>query len=83
MTGWTDQGLNIDIAAHLGSLAAVAVYFKKDVASLARGVMVAVLWKPDENSRLALLLAVASVPTILVGALLVVLYTGSFRKNKD
>ncbi len=79
VTGWTDQGLNIDIAAHLGSLAAVAVYFRSDVSSLASGVMVAVLWKPDGNSRLALLLAVASVPTILVGAFLVALNTGSFR----
>ena len=79
VTGWTDQGLNIDVAAHLGSLAAVAVYYRKDVSSLTRGVMVAVRWKPDGNSRLALLLAVASVPTILVGALLVSLTTSSFR----
>ena len=79
VTGWTDQGLNIDIAAHLGSLAAVAVYYQKDVFCLARGVMAALCWRPDGNSRLALLLAVASVPAILAGALLVSLTASSFR----
>ena len=78
-TGWEDQGLSIDIAAHLGSLGAVAVYFRKDVSDLVHGLVVAACWQPDGNSRLALLLAVASVPTILVGALLISLNTGPFR----
>ena len=79
LAGWTDQGLNIDIAAHLGSLGAVVVYFRRDMYNLARGVLLGLLWRPDAGSRLALLLAFASTPTILVGALLVNLNAGLFR----
>ena len=79
LAGWTDQGLNIDIAAHLGSLGAVVVYFRQDMYNLVRGVLLALRWRPDAGSRLALLLAVASTPTILVGALLVNLNAGLFR----
>ena len=79
LAGWTDQGLNIDIAAHLGSLGAVVVYFRRDMYNLARGVLLGLCWRPDAGSRLALLLAVASTPTILVGALLVNLNAGLFR----
>ena len=79
LAGWTDQGLNIDIAAHLGSLGAVVIYFRQDMYNLVRGVLLALRWRPDAGSRLALLLAVASTPTILMGALLVNLNAGLFR----
>ena len=79
LAGWTDQGLSIDIAAHLGSLGAVVVYFRRDMCDLVRGVLFGLRWRPDAGSRLALLLAVASTPTILVGALLVNLNAGLFR----
>ena len=37
--GWEDQGLPFDVAVHFGSLIAVCVYFRHDVAMLARGSM--------------------------------------------
>lgn len=79
VAGWADQGLSIDIASHLGSLGAVIVYFRQDMYKLVRGILLALRWRPDAGSRLALLLAVASTPTILVGALLVNLNAGLFR----
>lgn len=36
--GWTDQGLAFDVAVHFGSLIAVCVFFRRDIAALLRGV---------------------------------------------
>lgn len=35
--GWTDQGLSFDVAVHFGSLLAVCVFFRSDIAGLLRG----------------------------------------------
>jgi len=35
--GWTDQGLSFDVAVHFGSLIAVCVFFRYDIAALFRG----------------------------------------------
>ncbi len=32
--GWEDQGLAFDVAVHVGTLAAVVLYFRKEVVSL-------------------------------------------------
>lgn len=37
LTDWPDQGPQIDVAVHVGSLLAIIVYFFKDVVVLARG----------------------------------------------
>ena len=34
---WEDQGLAFDVAVHFGSLAAVWIYFRNDIAGLIRG----------------------------------------------
>ncbi len=31
LSGWTDQGLPFDVAVHVGTLAAVVIYFRKDL----------------------------------------------------
>ena len=36
LTGWPDQGLAFDVAVHVGSLAAVLVYFRGDFAAMLR-----------------------------------------------
>ena len=35
--GWSDQGLAFDVAMHFGSLAAVLIYFRGDIATLLQG----------------------------------------------
>ncbi len=35
--GWTDQGLMFDVAVHMGSLVAVCLFFRSDIAALLRG----------------------------------------------
>ena len=34
--GWADQGLVFDVATHLGTLFAVLIYFRADLADMAR-----------------------------------------------
>ena len=37
LVAWTDQGLAFDVAVHFGSLLAVVVFFREDIAGLLRG----------------------------------------------
>jgi undecaprenyl-diphosphatase len=61
--GWTDQGLGFDIAVHLGTLTAVIVYFRRDLISMARGLLVS----GSADGRLAWQLILASIPLGLAG----------------
>ena len=79
--GWPDQGLAIDIAVHVGTLAAVLVYFYRDVLELVAGLWVAVLGRPDDRSRLVLHLAVATLPIVVVGLLAKDLAGTTFRSE--
>jgi undecaprenyl-diphosphatase len=63
--GWDDQGLGFDIAVHLGTLAAVVVYFRHDLIAMTRGLFVA----DSPDGRLARQLIVASIPLGLAGIL--------------
>jgi undecaprenyl-diphosphatase len=68
---WTDQGLAFDVAVHFGSLVAVCVYFRKDIVGLLGGgvqVMSGKLASPE--SRLALAIALGTVPAAIAGLLL-------------
>lgn len=67
LTGWPDQGLEIDIAVHLGTLAAVTVYFRRDVMAMARGARGLLRGRADAGGRLALQIAVATLPVIVAG----------------
>ena len=66
LTGWPDQGLAFDVAVHVGSLAAVLIYFRKDFASMLREG----LRRPQGaggHPRLGWLLVVASIPVGVAG----------------
>ncbi|MHA3913495.1 undecaprenyl-diphosphate phosphatase [Halovulum sp. GXIMD14793] len=68
ITGAPDQGTALDVAVHVGTLAAVMLYFRADVARMLRGVPGLLrldLSHPD--TRLAFLLAVATVPVVIAG----------------
>ncbi|MDT8451089.1 MAG: undecaprenyl-diphosphate phosphatase [Wenzhouxiangellaceae bacterium] len=66
-TGWSDQGLAFDAAVHIGTLAAVCMYFRGELARLAHAA-----FDPDDRAGRTLLagLALATVPALAVGALL-------------
>ena len=79
---WQDQGLVMDIAAHLGSLFAVLFYFRHDLNNLING------WfqsfgksnTSNEDARLAWLLLWATLP-IFIFALLVQAYLIQHMRN--
>ncbi|MBO9473784.1 undecaprenyl-diphosphate phosphatase [Shimia sp. R10_1] len=71
VTPLPDQGLAIDVAAHVGTLGAVVIYFWKDVRSAVVGLPRLATGQIDtEGSQLAFLLIVATVPVIIAGLLL-------------
>ncbi len=71
LTGLDDQGQAIDVAVHVGTLGAVVVYFWTDVRRAISGLPGLIRGQIDNpNSRLALLLIVATIPVVLVGLLL-------------
>lgn len=72
LTDWPDQGLLMDVAVHVGTLAAVIIYFWRDVWKLIVGFLTLFTGRVTEDGRLGLLLIVATLPTIVVGLLLVV-----------
>jgi undecaprenyl-diphosphatase len=65
--GWKDQGLIMDVAAHMGTLGSVLVYFRKDVNALIMGTFSLLKGQFNENTRLFFNLLIASIPVIFLG----------------
>lgn len=71
LTGYSDQGQVIDVAVHLGTLAAVVIYFWRDVRMGLVGLPLLARGRADTpGARLALGLIIATIPTVLFGAFL-------------
>jgi len=75
LLGWNDPGLAFDVMLHLGTLAAVLVYFRNDVRLLIAGFLRSLSGstrdlRNDLNQKMAWLLVVASVPGAVIGKLL-------------
>lgn len=70
LLGWTDQGLAFDVAVHFGSLLAVILYFRRDVAELLGGFFLSLTGRQaDDNSRLAWWVLIATLPAVVLGFL--------------
>ena len=71
LTGGPDQGLTIDVAVHVGTLFAVILYFRRDVAAAIRGlVFIAQGDHNNQEARLATLLILSTIPVVICGAAL-------------
>ena len=71
LTGLADQGQIIDVAAHLGTLGAVILYFWADVRLALAGLGRLLRGKIDtKGAFLALCLIIATVPVIVIGLIL-------------
>jgi undecaprenyl-diphosphatase len=68
---WLDfqvaDGLTFDVALHLGTLAAIVIYFWRDLVALARGFVNTLMRRPDPMGRMAWYLIAACIPAGLVG----------------
>lgn len=66
--GWPYQGLTFDLALHLGTLAAVLAYFRRDFAHLTRATLAIRPGRPlDVMQRLAVGLALSTIPAAIAG----------------
>ena len=80
--GWADQGLVFDVAVHLGTLFAVLVYFRDDLAQLLKDWFKSLAGQGlTESGKLAWLLLYASLPAAIVGLLAEGLIAGTLRSS--
>jgi len=71
LLGWEDQGLAFDVAVHVGTLLAVVTYFRHDLSRLIVGWLASLLRRQHtQDSRLAWLIIIGTIPVGLVGLLL-------------
>ncbi len=72
--GWPDQGPLIDLMAHLGTLGAVLLYYRKDVAQIVFGGFDLVSFKPErqqkQRAKLAFHLLIATPPALAMGLIM-------------
>jgi undecaprenyl-diphosphatase len=74
LTGWQDQGNLIDVAAHIGTLAAVLMYFRADTKGLTLAAIGSVGIAPARKAvegtlygKLFWYLVIATIPTVIIG----------------
>ena len=71
LTGLPDQGPVIDVAVHVGTLAAVMLYFRSEVAAMTRGGWAIVTRNDSDEARpermLTWAVVIATIPVVIVG----------------
>jgi len=71
LTGRPDQGVTMDVAVHMGTLAAVCLYFRHDAGELLVGLADVLRGRRGTNAaRLFLLIALATLPAVVAGLVL-------------
>ena len=71
LTSFPDQGLEIDVAVHVGSILAVMIYFYKDILAMIYGLLGGISKKFSQyNTKLFLMLVVGTIPAVIFGLLL-------------
>ncbi|MEQ8390629.1 MAG: undecaprenyl-diphosphate phosphatase [Thalassospira sp.] len=67
LTGSPDQGLLVDVAVHIGTLAAVLIYFWRDVFAMLGGFVLLLTGRINAGARLALHIVLATIPVVAIG----------------
>lgn len=67
--GWEDQGIAFDVAVHVGTLLAVMLYFRQDIANLTVGWINSLGGQHSTDSKLAWWVILATIPAGLAGLL--------------
>ena len=65
--GWADQGLVTDVMVHMGSFAAVVVYFRNDIWLLIKGGLNLLRGNVTLYGKLAIYIVVATIPAVIFG----------------
>lgn len=78
--GWSDQGLSFDLATHAGTLLAVLIYFRTDIARLLHGCADTARTRHwNAGSRLVAQILAATLPALVIGFLLKDVVETAFR----
>ena len=82
--GWEDQGIAFDVAVHFGSLVAVVVFSRREIAAILRewGAWLTYRAAPGSAARLGLLIVLATLPIGALGLLLHDTVEASFREPR-
>ena len=67
--GYSDQGLAFDVAVHIGSLAAVMLYFRREILVIINGILHPSDKELSKDRHLGWNVFIATVPIIFVGLL--------------
>ncbi len=69
--GWEDQGLAFDVAVHVGTLAAVVIYFRREVVTLFSSLLGSIFkGERSKESKLAWMIVLATIPACVFGLLM-------------
>lgn len=83
LLNWKDQGVELDIAMHIGSMFALILYFWKDVLNLFKGFFsICQRNTQTPDARFFMQLVVASIPAVIVGFTIELYFKDIFR-NKE
>ena len=77
--GWTDQGLVIDVAVHVGTLGAVVLYMHREIWDMVSGLGRMMKGRRDRGAKLAGLVILATLPVIGAGLALDHYYPNGLR----
>lgn len=75
--GVSEVGLSFDVALHMGTLLSLLLFFRKDLAKLVMAVV-----RKEPERKLAWLLALATIPAVIVGVLLESAAESAFRSPR-
>ncbi len=79
LAGWSDQRLIMDVAVHVGTLAAVMAYFWRDVGQIAIGLVDLARNRSGPEMHLALQLVLATIPVVAAGLVVKILFAETLR----
>ncbi|HSM13085.1 MAG TPA: undecaprenyl-diphosphate phosphatase [Thermoanaerobaculia bacterium] len=81
LLGWTDQGLEFDIATNTGTLLAIVAYFRRDLAEITRGGLASLGGGASAPAgRMAWALALGTLPAAVAGLLVKDLVASQARR---
>lgn len=70
LLGWQDQGLIFDVGTHVGTLIAVVSYFRLELIKMTTAWISSFNGQHNQDSKLAWLIILATLPAIIVGLLI-------------
>lgn len=78
---WQDQGLVVDVMTHVGTLFAILIYFWRDVGRLVTGTLELFKGRMTNEGKLAIYIALATIPAIAFGLFLKKFGFGDLERN--